>query len=587
MKYLTSASNYEKHPTTVIAGHDHQAVRGYKSICERIKSNMKKDRTIVCVDCYIGVDQEEVLNGLCEYLSFDRVIRSDRIFYDTDKIYELLKRNITDDRVYGIAYYGKWLDLVDPERLKLAKEEAAEAKGNILILGTAADYIANSDILVLADMTIWEIQMRYRHEHMPNFHADNAQEDTIRKFKRGYFIDWRIGNVHKQSLYDKFDFYLDTVKHNDPRMIDREAFEDGLTQLLQQPFRTVPFFDEGLWGGQWMKEVCDVEDKDRINYAWSYNLLFQENEVNITFNDVSVNIPGYTLMQRYPKQLIGEKGFARFGAEYPIRYDFLDTMEGGNLSLQVHPNQQYMIQNFAMPFTQDESYYYLDCAPNKNTYIYLGLSDTANREDMERDLRRATEGRLDFPAEKYANKLPAKKHDHFSIPAGTVHCSGADTMVLEISSSPCIFTFKLWDWGRIGLDGLPRPVHIDHGMKNIQWDKHTDWIKEKCAFDPVLIEEDAVHKEERTGLCELQYLECRRIWMTGKTVHHTNGETNALNLISGKEAIIESPDGQFTPYIIHFAESVCIPATIKSYTITPYGESEGEQVAVMKTFVRF
>lgn len=47
--------------------------------------------------------------------------------------------------------------------------------------------------------------------------------------------------------------HLDTVKHNDPRMIDRDAFDDGLTQLLQQPFRTVPFFDEGLWGGQWMK----------------------------------------------------------------------------------------------------------------------------------------------------------------------------------------------------------------------------------------------------------------------------------------------------------------------------------------------
>ncbi|MCB6602520.1 mannose-6-phosphate isomerase, partial [Erysipelatoclostridium ramosum] len=96
-----------------------------------------------------------------------------------------------------------------------------------------------------------------------------------------------------------------------------------------------------------------------------------------------------------------------------------------------------------------------------------------------------------------------------------------------------------------------------------------------------------VHKEERTGLCELQFLECRRIWMTGKTTHCTDGETNALNLISGKEALIESPEGQFAPFIIHFAESVCIPATIRSYTITPYGESEGKEVAIMKTFVRF
>lgn len=75
--------------------------------------------------------------------------------------------------------------------------------------------------------------------------------------------------------------------------------------------------------------------------------------------------------------------------------------------------------------------------------------------------------------------------------------------------------------------------------------------------------------------------------MTGKTTHCTDGETNALNLISGKEALIESPEGQFAPFVIHFAESVCIPATIRSYTITPYGESEGKEVAIMKTFVRF
>ena len=94
MKYLTSASNYEKHPTTVIQGHDNQAVRGYEDICKWIKTKMTKERNIVCVDCYIGVDQEELLEGLCKYLTFDKIIRSDTIFYDNDKIYELLKRTL-------------------------------------------------------------------------------------------------------------------------------------------------------------------------------------------------------------------------------------------------------------------------------------------------------------------------------------------------------------------------------------------------------------------------------------------------------------------------------------------------------------
>ena len=83
-----------------------------------------------------------------------------------------------------------------------------------------------------------------------------------------------------------------------------------------------------------------------------------------------------------------------------------------------------------------------------------------------------------FDAARYVNRFPVKKHDHVLIPAGTVHGSGAGTMVLEISATPYIFTFKLWDWGRVDLDGKPRPIHLDHGVKNIQWDRDTAFSQE-------------------------------------------------------------------------------------------------------------
>lgn len=84
--------------------------------------------------------------------------------------------------------------------------------------------------------------------------------------------------------------------------------------------------------------------------------------------------------------------------------------------------------------------------------VYLGLKDGVDQKQMIEDLRRANKGEIEFDAEKYINKFPAKKHDHFLIPAGTCHCSGSEAMVLEISATPYIFTFKLWDWGRVGLD---------------------------------------------------------------------------------------------------------------------------------------
>ena len=166
-------------------------------------------------------------------------------------------------------------------------------------------------------------------------------------------------------------------------------------------------------------------------------------------------------MFAHPHELLGEAVHARFGTEFPIRFDFLDTMDGGNLSFQVHPLTEYIQEKFGMPYTQDESYYLLDAT--EEGCVYLGLKENIDRKQMVNDLFRAQEGEIPFDAEKYVNRWPAKKHDHFLIPAGTAHCSGRNSMVLEISATPYIFTFKMWDWGRMGLDGTPRPIHLKHG----------------------------------------------------------------------------------------------------------------------------
>src|SRR5690606_6645370 len=241
-------------------------------------------------------------------------------------------------------------------------------------------------------------------------------------------------------------------------------------------------------------------------------------------------------------------------------------------------------EHFGMNYTQDESYYFLDA--DEDACVYLGLKESIDPEAMISELREANTNGTWFDAEKHVQKWPVKKHDHILIPAGTVHCSGANSLVLEISATPYIFTFKLWDWGRMGLDGKPRPINIDHGEKVIDW-TWTPGNTEKelmNVVEPVAAGEG--WREERTGLHEREFIETRRHWFSTTVHHRTNGSVNVLNLVKGKEAIVESPMGAFKPFVVHYAETFVIPEYVKEYPIRPFGESEGKECATIKAFVR-
>jgi mannose-6-phosphate isomerase class I len=235
-----------------------------------------------------------------------------------------------------------------------------------------------------------------------------------------------------------------------------------------------------------------------------------------------------------------------------------------------------------MAYTQDESYYVLDVGEGGG--VFLGLKERVDRDAFERDLRLAQEGGPSFPAERYVNLFPAKKHDHFLIPAGTLHCSAANAMVLEISATPYDFTFKMWDWDRLGLDGLPRPIHIEEGLANIQWDRTTGWVRENLVNATYVVHDGDDYLEEHTGLHELEFIETRRFTSCGSTEHDATRGFHMLNLVDGTSAVVESPEGAFVPLTVHYAETFIVPAAAGRYTIRP--EREGERIMFVKAYVR-
>jgi mannose-6-phosphate isomerase class I len=575
---------YDRFPC-IDSGAAEECLSGWASIAAELKARIASGG-LIAIECYPGVHLEEIQTALRHAMPDAGFLCTSSLFRPPHEIDAMLNPVLGDDPVFGQMNSIEILDFFDPRRLADAQRQCTQRPGEqTVVIGAGASLVCpNPSILVYADLARWEIQMRQRRNEIGNLGAENLEEQPSLKYKRAFFVDWRSADRLKVRVFHRIDFLLDTNSPNHPKMISGETFRRSLKDAVKRPFRVVPFFDPGPWGGHWMERVCSLPDDGAPNHAWCFDCVPEENSLLLGFATERLEVPALDLVLAHPRELLGRHVYERFGAEFPIRFDFLDTVGGGNLSLQVHPLTSYIRKHFGMDYTQDESYYLLDAEPGSG--VYLGLRDGIDRAEMLADLHRAQEGHIQFPADKYVNRFPAKKHDHFLIPAGTIHCSGKDSMVLEISATPYIFTFKLWDWGRLGLDGRPRPIHLDHGTANIQWDRTTDWVRRFLInrFEPLASGDG--WREERTGLHELEFIETRRHWFTGTVPHDTEGTVNVLNLVEGNQVVVESPTGAFAPFPVHYAETFIVPASVGRYTIRPTGSNAGREHGTIQARVR-
>lgn len=547
-------SNYDKQPSTHIEG---SMTLGWDNIISTL-CQAWADEPIWAIDLYPGTYEEDFMAAFAK--TGRKIIDTRSLMRPEEEIRQLTERFMTDDVLFGYMSNIR-LEEYFPNNTPKIEEPS-------IVIGTAAAWLAPNAPVCYADMARWEIQQRFRRHEVKALGIDNHHDSPSVQYKRGYFNDWNIIDHYKDNLMQssRIQYWIDSNQRNQPKMITDAQMRQGLQRTAHSPFRVVPFFDPAPWGGQWMKEVCDLPREEQ-NYGWCFDCVPEENSLYLEADGILFELPSQNVVLSHTRELLGQQVWHRFGKSFPIRFDFLDTMQGGNLSLQVHPTNEFAQREFGLPYTQDESYYLLDAAPD--AVVYLGLKEGIDKVQMIEDLRAAQRGDIIFDAEKYVNKLPAKKHDHYLIPAGTIHCSGHNSMVLEISSTPSIFTFKLWDWARLGLDGKPRPINVERGKHVIQWERTTPFVKTEIANHFEVLHEEEGIKEERTGLHPNEFIETRRHTFSRPVEHNTNGGVNVLNLVDGTAALIESPEGKFEPFEVHYAETFIIPACIGRYTITP------------------
>lgn len=478
------------------------------------------------------------------------------------------------DPLFGTRFTGKLVDFFDPNRLtSLSPDPAADIS---VLYGCGAALAGWDGLLVYVELPKHEIQYRARAGSICNL-GMSQPNDPRHMYKRFYFVDWVALNDHKAGLLPKLDLIIDEQSPLEPIFTTGESLRDGLTAMSQNFVRPRPWFEPGPWGGQWIKAHIPTLPQDEVNYAWSFELIAPENSIAFTQHGLALEVSFDCLMFHAHQAVLGDAA-ARFGYEFPIRFDLLDTVEGGNLSLQCHPQPDYISTHFGESYTQDETYYILDCTADAR--VFLGFREGIDPDQLRTALEESFARGTAVDVDRFIHTVPAQKHDLYLIPHGTVHCSGVGNLVLEISATPYIFTFKMYDWLRLDLDGRRRPLNIGRAFENLDF-AHQGKNVQALVAQPTLSKRGPDWQQIHLPTHPDHFYNVQRYEFASSITISTDNICHIMNLVEGQSIRLETANGMVQRF--NFAETFVVPAAAGSYRLI----NEGRKTAkVVQAFVR-
>lgn len=533
----------------------------------------------VIIDGFSGVIWEEVQSQLANAFKKQKLklrwIQADQFLKPAAEIEQLVAPFLGErDSVWGTKTTLELENFFQIDQIRAVKEEQ-EFKCNIII-GHGASLAQWDAPVIYLDVPKNEIQYRMRAGAVTNLGMAQTDEPA-HMYKHCYFIDWVVLSKYRERICDRIRVQADTQWQTTINWTFTEYLATGLADLARTALRVRPWFEPGAWGGHWMKERIAGLNKDEINYAWSFELIVPENGLLFESDGYLLEVPFDLLMSVANKKVLG-KHAEFFGKEFPIRFDFLDTWEGGNLSIQCHPSLKYIRQNFGEHITQDETYYILDCKPGAK--VYLGFQQGIQPDEFRQVLENSKANGEEIQIEKYVQAQDAHKHDLFLIPNGTIHSAAADNLVLEISSTPYIFTFKMYDWLRLDLNGEPRAINIEHAYNNLRFERQGEKVKKELISQPKLLTQKDGTEVWHLPTHAEHFYDVHRLEFDKEITVSTDDSCNVLMLVEGSSVLVKAGDHT---HQFHYAETFVIPANVKNYTIINEGPDKAKLV---KAFIK-
>ena len=587
-------------PTGVQAVTIDQAGSGYQALADAVAQRLarraaaRQTRQVVCFDLYHSPDMDvflgqfraawEAAYGPAAWIDTRTALK------DSVVLARELQEFLTEDPVFGrvcerdlTLFFdaGRWQTLV--ETVQAASRSADRDSSPIFITGPGAML---SPLRIYSDVALYAAVPRETiffasEAGIGHNLGDDQDRGRWPRYKRSFYVDWPVQDQHFFAVLPACDFLIDMHDTARPAFVEARLFLEGLAYAAERPFRVRSLFMPGVWGGHRLQQLIPGLPAEWPNSAWGFEVVAPENSMTFAFGDVKLRVPFNLFMHFKAKQILGHDNHRRFGAFFPIRFDFLDTMEGTNLSLQVHPPDAYINAHFGEPFAQHEMYYILETRPEAK--VFLGLQEATSREAFRNDVADAQSQHIPFEITKHVNAWDAARGDLFLIPAGTVHCSGANNLVLEISATPYIYTFKIYDYLRPDLDGTPRPISYERAFEVIDFRRKTDWVRQNLLAKPMPLAEGQGWRRLLLTDSDLVFHRVQRIEMTASYADTTELDgVHVLCVVEGQGArLVREPDGSALE--LSYAETAIIPGACGAYRLEPLGDSE---VKVVKSYVR-
>jgi len=199
----------------------------------------------------------------------------------------------------------------------------------VIIYGIGAALFSDTGFLVYFDLPKNELQFRARAGMVTNIGA-SVPADPKAMYKRFYFADWVVLNRHKSDIIKRINIFADSQRPDDITWMKGDDLRTTLERMSRNVFRARPWFEPGTWGGTWIKDNINGLSADVPNYAWSFELITPENGLILESSGVLLECSFDFLMYNSAKNVLGAC-FDRFGTEFRISFDFLDTFAGRHL----------------------------------------------------------------------------------------------------------------------------------------------------------------------------------------------------------------------------------------------------------------